>query len=113
LYVYFIQQGDDGPIKIGTAGWREGRLTDLQVGNPTALKIIGSRLCHSYGEARDLEAALHRGYAPQRIRGEWFESTKELLVEIGQLSDPPRLRIPSVPPKDDEAEWQKLLRSLR
>ena len=40
-FVYFIQQGSDGPIKIGMAENVQQRLDSLQLGNSDLLVVIG------------------------------------------------------------------------
>lgn len=67
--IYFIQEGEDGPIKIGSASDPQVRLGDLQVGNPTELRIVATRA----GDAR-FERYLHRRFVLGRLRGEWFSA---------------------------------------
>ena len=72
--IYFIQQGQDGPIKIGfTEGEIDGRLSSLQTGNPEVLRCIGI----VDGTIPD-ERALHKQFAAYHIRGEWFQTAPEL-----------------------------------
>jgi hypothetical protein len=75
--VYFIQQGEDGPIKIGRVQLYvvERRIKTLQIGNPQRLHL--RRLVR--GDA-DMEAELHRVFRSTRIRadGEWFSLSPEL-----------------------------------
>lgn len=66
-YVYFIQQGQRGPIKIGFAANPVLRLGELQVSNPNDLRIVGVLP----GQRSD-ERAYHKQFAHLRIRGEWF-----------------------------------------
>ena len=74
--VYFVQEGDDGPVKIGTAGLRNvmSRVGGLQTGNPRKLHL--RRVVRG---GAGLEVTLQRRYAAHRIRGEWFEPHPELL----------------------------------
>lgn len=62
-----MREGDDGPIKIGTAVNPSSRLKELQGGNPRPLQLLG----YFPGDAR-LEYRLHKHFAEWRIRGEWF-----------------------------------------
>jgi len=75
--VYFIQQGSDGPIKIGLAEnvWR--RRCKLQTGCGEILFL----LTETPG-SRQLERSLHRRFRHQRIRGEWFQPSDELMTLI-------------------------------
>jgi hypothetical protein len=66
-WVYFIQAGYDGPIKIGTAKNVEARKAELQTGNPRKLHVLGKR-----AGGRDVERELHDRFRAYRIRGEWF-----------------------------------------
>lgn len=68
-YVYFVQRDDDGPIKVGFANDPDARLSELQVGCPDELNLVG----FIHGTARD-EKRLHAMLAPGRIRGEWFRA---------------------------------------
>jgi hypothetical protein len=70
--IYFIQAGEDGPIKVGYVDGEsldhvELRRALLQVGNH---QILHTRavIPGSYSEER----ALHRRFASGHIRGEWF-----------------------------------------
>lgn len=72
--VYFIQSGTDGPIKIGKANDPEARLAELQVGSPSALRLIGS-IPGGIAEER----ALHARFSADRVRGEWFSPSAPLL----------------------------------
>ena len=66
-FVYFIQEGQRGPVKIGRAVDPERRIRQLQTGNPTTLGLR-----HVLPGGPKLESALHRRFEPARIRGEWF-----------------------------------------
>lgn len=73
--IYFIQSGDDGPIKIGRckSGLAEKRLADLQIGNPVELSLLGTII----GD-RTTEMSLHGRFARLRVRGEWFVNAPEI-----------------------------------
>ena len=84
--IYFIQQGQDGPVKIGTISGNNAasvshRLMALQGGNPTKLRIIG--FCHG-GEKEEI--MLHKEMRRYRISGEWFALRGELIELIKRLS---------------------------
>lgn len=67
LFVYFVQEADDGPIKIGHAYDPIERVGMLQCGNPRELRLAGIILGDS-----EVESQLHRHWHRARIRGEWF-----------------------------------------
>jgi T5orf172 domain len=66
-FVYFIQAGDTGPVKIGLANTPEERARTLQTGNHREL-----HLRHVVPGSGDVERQLHDRFAAARIRGEWF-----------------------------------------
>ena len=76
-FVYFVQSGDGGPIKIGLScpqGWLT-RLSHMQTGNPAELRLL-----RTVRGDKSVEAKLHKQFKDSRIRGEWFEPTPELLA---------------------------------
>jgi excisionase family DNA binding protein len=75
--VYFIQDGEGGPIKIGTTGDLYSRLDSLQTANARNLKLLGYQT-GGYG----VERALHDKFDRSKIRGEWFEPSDEILEYI-------------------------------
>jgi hypothetical protein len=83
-FVYFIQEQNDGPIKIGYSARPEKRLSDLQTGNPDQL-----HLRHVIPGDRQVERQLHRRFEPARIRLEWFggEYLPIILAFAGGLAD--------------------------
>lgn len=80
-YVYFIQQGESGPYKIGWSKDVERRLGELQVANPFPLHIRavleGTRM---------LESETHARFKSASMAGEWFENTDEIRAFLAQLS---------------------------
>lgn len=87
--VYFIQMGEDGPIKIGKTIFDIGtRLNSLQTGNPFKLKVL------SYlGDVPEiLEKQLHIYFSEHRMEGEWFKPFPEILefaehIKNGKLGE--------------------------
>ena len=74
--IYFLRAGCDGPVKIGYAKRSvEDRVAGFQTGHYETLVVIrktpGSRLD---------EAKLHRYFANQRLRGEWFKFCEEMMT---------------------------------
>ncbi len=67
-YVYFIQAGEKGPVKIGYGANPEERLRQLQTGNPENLYL--RKVLNGFGFIE--EAQLHRLLENFRIRNEWF-----------------------------------------
>jgi hypothetical protein len=66
-FIYFVQSGEHGLIKIGLSNGPMRRLPELQTGNPDELLLR-----HVIPGDRAVEASLHQRFEPARIRGEWF-----------------------------------------
>ena len=75
--IYFVQAGEEGPIKIGVAENVERRIAGLQVAHFVDLKL---RLMLE-GDDRH-ESYLHAKFEPYRMRGEWFKPVVQLLAFI-------------------------------
>jgi hypothetical protein len=67
VFVYFIQRGEDGPVKIGFSKNPRGRLSSLQCGIPERLTLLGV-----IPGGKEREQELHREFGKARINGEWF-----------------------------------------
>jgi hypothetical protein len=76
-YVYFVQRGDDGPVKIGLAKDVVKRLDHLISACPDSLTLRAVLP----GNA-DLERMLHSRFAADRIRGEWFRASPDIVAFI-------------------------------
>lgn len=78
--IYFAQAEIGGPVKIGHTTRLDPRFTELQIGSPLRLHIIG--IIEPGGPSE--EARLHRRLARDRMHGEWFAgvSTERLLSEL-------------------------------
>lgn len=70
-WIYFIRQGEDGPVKIGRATSPLHRLAQLQVGSPITLHLLGA-VHVGASEAPRVERSAHETFAEWRISGEWF-----------------------------------------
>lgn len=79
-FIYFIQAGSDGPIKIGYSANVSARIADLQVSSPQRLAL----LLTIAGSRRD-EAAFHEELGPHRMSGEWFHPHGDVLSLVARL----------------------------
>lgn len=79
--VYFIQSAAGGNIKIGVSYDVAARLQSLQIGSPTALRLLAS----IPGSQRD-ERVLHLKFRELRCDGEWFRPEPELLAHIASIA---------------------------
>lgn len=71
--IYFLQLGNNGPVKIGITKYLEPRIQSMQSCIPIPLQLVltlrGNRL---------LEKKLHDRFAKHKIQGEWYELGNEL-----------------------------------
>lgn len=79
-HVYFIQMGEDGPIKIGYSLDPEKRLATLQTSSPEPLSLLVT-----IKGGKTLEKSLHDRFAAHHKRGEWYEPVPNLLAYIEAL----------------------------
>jgi hypothetical protein len=85
--IYFVRAGLSGLIKIGKAVDVARRLKTLRTGSSEPLELLGSTPDTSGGL---LERAIHRDFAADRARGEWFNPTPALLAYIASCQPPSR-----------------------
>lgn len=76
-YVYFMQVGDNGPIKIGHTVDLRKRLVVTQVHNPYLVRL----LCATDGGFK-LEQELHEKFKDSHLFGEWFSPSEEIINYI-------------------------------
>lgn len=72
-WIYFIQEEDHGPIKVGIGRDPGRRLASLQVGNPVRLKLRSA-----FKAPAALERLIHDHFSDERMVGEWFTNSEEL-----------------------------------
>lgn len=97
--IYFIQAGNDGPIKIGKTNNIKQRLAELQTGSPAKLKLLAT-----FNGGQSIEIGLHNHFAKYRIDGEWFDPHPDILkcVETETL--------PVMPKAPRETRNEKILK---
>ncbi|MCW1431424.1 GIY-YIG nuclease family protein [Novosphingobium sp. JCM 18896] len=78
--VYFIQAGENGPIKIGTTTNLRMRVKKLQQAQAEKLAV---RALRKGGVAT--ERKYHARFKAHHKRGEWFNPAPEILAEIERL----------------------------
>lgn len=81
-FVYFIQVGEDGPIKIGFSRNPKERLEDLQGANFERLRLV--YFCPG---SRENESQLHAWFRAARGCGEWFKPVVGIADLIVRLRD--------------------------
>lgn len=82
-WIYCIQAGERGPVKIGLARNPLERLATLQQGNPEPLRGVWV-----WQGLPEEERFMHDVCAEWRIRGEWFQPTEEVRAAVAFLGDP-------------------------
>ena len=73
MSIYFIRAQGKRAVKIGHAANPRRRLYSLQIGSSLPLSLVALL----DGDRKE-EADLHRRFASQRIRGEWFKPCREI-----------------------------------
>ena len=84
-YVYFVES--QGLVKIGRTNSLRSRLTTLQMGSPSRLRLIDYII---YNDHLSAEKEWHRRLARYRVRGEWFRIPPE---ELSNAIEAERQRI--------------------
>lgn len=80
--VYFIQEGENRAIKIGSADDVNKRIKELQTGNSDELTLL-----HATTGGFTLETHLRKRFKKYHKRGEWYYSSEELLNFINELKE--------------------------
>lgn len=86
--IYFVQAGENGPIKIGHANRVHLRIDSLQTGCPDELILI-----RAVDLNHETEWDMHRLFKNSHIRGEWYKRTDKLLGFIENLCVDNRRRL--------------------
>ena len=80
-YVYAIEC--EGMVKIGFSVCPYHRFTTIQTFSPFECRLVGVMA----GDFRQ-EAALHRRFASQRVRGEWFTHDGDVAEFVAAMEKP-------------------------
>jgi hypothetical protein len=75
--IYFIQAGNNGPIKIGFSRNPQNRLIALSEYSPFPLRMV-AQIEGTFGD----EGKLHKRFSQYKIKGEWFHPSGELLEYV-------------------------------
>jgi hypothetical protein len=82
--VYFMQQASGGPIKIGFTTNLAARVASIQTATPGAIRVLAT-----IPGGSSLEGFLHWRFERDKIRGEWFAPSPELLQLIAEVRGKP------------------------
>ena len=85
--IYFIQAGENGPIKIGYTQYQDvasKRLIALQISCPYKLNLLAK-----IEGGMILEKRLHMMFKKHWMRGEWFRPDREIfdIIDMGRVGD--------------------------
>lgn len=117
--VYLIRDAASGAYKIGKSVCPTTRVAAISVGLPSDIAKI---LVVNTERTTELEGALHRRFATQRVRGEWFRLSRDdvnwmaALTRDGVesfLGPVPVPFIPDAPAEKQAARFSQRLRELR
>lgn len=81
-YIYLIQSLENGYYKIGVSKHPQQRISELQTGNSSILKLITT---YQTEFSHQIERALQRKYSYLHKEGEWFDIG--LQEEVGFIQD--------------------------
>lgn len=81
--VYFIQAGENGPVKIGWSKKITERVAGLQVGNPVKLTILRTVVAEPW-----VESWFHDEFDELRLQGEWFSFDEKMLSLLAPAEKP-------------------------
>lgn len=77
-HLYFIQQGNKGPLKIGVSNNPYRRLGGLQTASPVRLRLLFFYKIRPT-KVHEVEDRIHRCFKDDRLEGEWFFPSANLI----------------------------------
>lgn len=81
-HLYVVQEGDDGPVKVGIAANAFWRLSELQVGNHRPLKLCAVFEGEDKRDVYAFEQHIHSALSPFAIGGEWFACSPQNAIDL-------------------------------
>lgn len=113
--VYFIQAcNTEGLIKIGHTKNVTKRLSELQTGSGSKLRLLHAIDCTSKLAAQTVERSLHEIFAYGKRKGEWFTQSSPLRTIIGKLKEGMGYtEAKSLAEKITQKKWEEQRRGLR
>ena len=81
MYLYVIENCDNGLVKIGHSLDPDRRCASLQTGSSADLRVA-HRAAVDPARAAVLERKLHQEMAHVRVRGEWFSLDAKLAANL-------------------------------
>jgi hypothetical protein len=77
-WLYFIREGETGPIKVGRSDDPWKRLDSLQVGNPRRLTLIAAKRIGK--SVHIVERDIHSEFQEHQMLGEWYAPVDALVA---------------------------------
>lgn len=84
-HLYVIQEGADGPVKVGIAANAACRRVELQAGNPRALFLRAIFASNDKREIAKIERELHAKMLPLKIVNEWFSIDPDAAIALIEM----------------------------
>ncbi len=98
-FVYLIQRGAGGAVKIGYSAHPMRRIAQLQTGTPEKLRVLAT-----LPGDMDLERTLHKRFAAYVLEGEWYEPAQAIfdyaaraVAAQAMAREKPRREMPRTP----------------
>lgn len=79
-HIYVIQEGDNGPCKVGIARNAFWRRQDLQSGNHRPLHLRALFAADDRGHALVVEASALTHFSSSYLSGEWLDLTPDVIA---------------------------------
>jgi hypothetical protein len=102
--VYFIQQGESGPVKIGFATSVDQRIRQLKTSSPAPLRLLGA-----IETKKENERFIHTLFGKFRLRGEWFKPDKSIFEFIKKYNSFQYIQSPTQKGNGDQLGFDDIL----
>jgi hypothetical protein len=79
--IYFIRNDRENSVKIGYSRDPWKRKSNLQVGSPERLRIVGL-----VAAPEAVEPILHARFWEYRLRGEWFHDNGDITADMNEMT---------------------------
>jgi hypothetical protein len=102
-YVYFAQAGGpEGLLKIGFSKNPWARVSDMQTSNAERIELLATER-----GTLDDERALHERFAADRVNGEWFAPSQEIMGYVAGIRSSKTATDPTTNPPTKEDRGQR------
>lgn len=98
-FVYFVQPVNGGPVKIGVSKHPQSRLSSLMSWSPFRLRLLATAPGDEVSEGQ-----LHHRFAKDRLHGEWFRPSPDLMALVEETAQTGRIE--GLLTDDAGVKWQ-------